>query len=370
MFNTVEITPDQLANIVKFCYKQKSPLLILGRPGVGKTETVREFAEENNLRFVDIRLSLRDRGDFVIPVVDQESKTIRSYLTNLIPFDETPTLLFFDELTNAPQDIQKMIFSIVLERTLDGRKLHPNTYVLAAGNTVEDGCNVYDPDPALIDRFTVLKVTHDIQGFLRRAIQKEAAPEVITFLKLKPEYLYGPFINGQLPDAKYLYGTPRSWLEISTFLKANASKEEQGILIPGRIGVEAYAEFRHVIDEMGELPPIEDFLNAKTDKEILRLLKPIKSLNALYGLAYSLLPYCKDKKSFIQAIKIFNCLVQIKDNQPRSEIQRMGMEVLLVKSLECDDVSLIEELYETPEYLQYMEENEALMNMLDGKAAA
>jgi hypothetical protein len=100
-----------------------------------------------------------------------------------------------------------MIFSIVLERTLDGRRLHPNTYVLAAGNTVEDGCNVYEMDPALLDRFTILRITHDITGFLRRAVQKEFAPEVITFLKLKPEYLYGH--NGEIPEGSYLYPTPR-----------------------------------------------------------------------------------------------------------------------------------------------------------------
>src|SRR5437867_2646181 len=65
---------------------------------------------------------------------------------------ERPMVLFLDELNRATNEVMQAAFQIVLDRQLNGWKLHPLTRVYAAINM---GANytVNEMDPALLDRF-------------------------------------------------------------------------------------------------------------------------------------------------------------------------------------------------------------------------
>ena len=56
----------------------------------------------------------------------------------LLPEDDRPFCLFLDELPASPPDVQKAFYSLLLERRLGEYRLPRNSWVVAAGNRVED----------------------------------------------------------------------------------------------------------------------------------------------------------------------------------------------------------------------------------------
>lgn len=299
-------------------------------------------------------------GDFAIPFVDTENKKVELYLTDRIPLDDVPTLIFFDELPNADPRVQVAIYQMVLDRNLAGHPLHDNTYIMAAGNSIEDNCNVNEMSAALADRFTHLKLIADVQEWILWAQNKGLASEVITFLRVKPEFFSGN--QNQVNTDQMIFPTPRSWEAVSQFFTNPVAKGNRHLLktlVAGRIGKAATASFFGVLEELDCLPEIEKLFNAKNEAELLKLLKPVVRLAPLYGLAYSVYEYVTDVNSMIRATEIFNVVADIQDDLPRSEIQTLAQELIYQKVTIADPMDTMKYL-ESSAYAKYSAKGESL----------
>ena len=113
----------------------------------------------------DRRLSQMTEGDMIgLP-------SINDNCTRFNPPDwykqacDRPMVLFLDELNRATNEVMQAAFQIVLDRELNGWKLHPLTRVYAAINM---GANytVNEMDPALLDRFWVVDLEPTLDDFI------------------------------------------------------------------------------------------------------------------------------------------------------------------------------------------------------------
>ena len=128
------------------------PVMLMGAPGVGKTAAVTDFAQRIGADLLDVRLSAEtpssfEGKDYIVPQTGELRKARAWWLKRI---DENkargvPTVLFFDEYTNAPDALQQLAYSPFNERTLHGVSFDytltngaPGLYVFAAGNRVED----------------------------------------------------------------------------------------------------------------------------------------------------------------------------------------------------------------------------------------
>src|SRR5207248_3265493 len=122
----------------------------------------------------------------------------------LLPENAEPFCLFLDELPACAPDIQKAFYSLLLERRIGEHPLPAGTWVVAAGNRVEDRSLVRALSSALVNRVIVLQIRVDVAEWLAWARGQHLRAEVVAFLEQNPQLLHRP-----VPDRPAPFSTPR-----------------------------------------------------------------------------------------------------------------------------------------------------------------
>jgi GTPase SAR1 family protein len=204
-------------------------ILLRGDHGIGKSSLVRQLTRKikekegrKDYPVIDRRLSQLTQGDIIgLPKLDEDR-------TRYMPPDwyktacERPVVLFLDELNRAEVEVMQAAFQIVLDRELNGHRLHPETRVYSAVNTGAS-YNVNQMDPALLDRFFVIDVNFTIDEWIKWAkTEGSLTPEVIDFIIRNPAWLTTPkkFNPGSVVPS------PRSW--------EFADKNIRSLIVEGR----------------------------------------------------------------------------------------------------------------------------------------
>ena len=181
-------------------------VLAKGPTGIGKSHIVHQVAKNLNQPVIDRRLSQMTEGDIIgLP-------ELTDGMTRFAPVDwfmracNEPVILFFDELNRASIEVQQCAFQIVLDREMNGHKLHPGTRVFAAVNEGSE-YQVTDMDPALLRRFFVTTLEPTTEDWLSWAESTGVDTVITTFIKKYPAHLRH---TGELQPGK-VYPNPASW---------------------------------------------------------------------------------------------------------------------------------------------------------------
>lgn len=225
-------------------------IMVRGPHGIGKSQIIKQVARKLNLPVTDRRLSQMSEGDVIgLPSTDGNT-------TRFNPPDwykracEQPTCLFLDELNRASPEVMQAAFQIVLDRELNGHKLHPETRVFTAINSSAH-YNVNEVDPALLDRFWVVDLNPDVQDWLTwaKAPAEEFGgaihPVVTDFIASEPKWLDPP---KQIVDPSDVHPSRRSWERVHASLVNAKILEEPNdplfySLLQGYLGNEAAITF-------------------------------------------------------------------------------------------------------------------------------
>ena len=206
-------------------------VLFRGPHGIGKSEVVRQLADELGLKLLDRRMSQCSEGDTVgLPkqtmITGPDGKTYD--ITSFCPPEfiaiakHTPSILFLDEINRATQEVMQACFQYALDRCdFQGDKFHPGTRVFAAVNT-GGNYQVNEMDPALLDRFFVIDLAPSDQDFFDHAESRPESqggpmdPDLLRFLKERPSRLDAAKANpGSVQPSR------RSWVRLDSVYKAN-----------------------------------------------------------------------------------------------------------------------------------------------------
>lgn len=256
-------------------------VLLRGGHGIGKSQLVRQVAaiiakngNLSNFEVIDRRLSQMSEGDMIgLPSTDGE-------VTRFNPPEwykracEKPVCLFLDELNRATPEVMQAAFQIVLDRELNGCKLHPETRVFSAINT-GGAYTVNEMDPALLDRFWAIDLTPDVIDWLAWAKESNNINEhIISFIAGNDKWLDPP----KNCDNSTISPSRRSWERLSIALtQINLTEDPNNAafypVCLGYIGTEAtiaYHGFMKTIDlQVSGKEIIEDFSNVKNKIEKL-----------------------------------------------------------------------------------------------------
>ena len=98
---------------------------------------------------------MSDPGD-LIGLPDRDSKAGKTQFLPpfWFPLDNTPVVLFLDELNRARPEILQSVMDLALNKTIAGRKLPEGSRIISAVNN-GDEYQLTDLDPALISRFNI-----------------------------------------------------------------------------------------------------------------------------------------------------------------------------------------------------------------------
>jgi len=235
------------------------PTFLWGSPGVGKSSVVAQIAKENNMEFVDLRLSLLDPTDLRgIPFFDKDEKTAVWAKPEFLPKSESLTkgILFLDEINSAPPTIQAAAYQLILDRKIGEYTLPVNFSIIAAGNFESDRGVTYRMPTPLANRFVHLTFDVDFEAWKEWAIDKEIDKRIVSYLSYKSEnlFLFDPKSNQKA------FATPRSWEYVDKILKSNLPFSLLQDVIGGAIGKESANEFLNYSKVMDEIPNIDDIV--------------------------------------------------------------------------------------------------------------
>ncbi len=271
--------------------------LIIGESGIGKTALAKKLANKNNFKLVVIDGNLLKEGEIGgLPTIEsyksidsngnfQEKKaTIYAVHTKLKEIDEeilngNKVLLFIDEINRCEHTVQQELMNLILNREINGYKLHNDVKILAAMNPSnkygEDfDYQVVDMDAAQENRFVWLNMENDYIDWISWAIEFGIETEVIEFISTFPEYL-------QKINEEDVRATPRSYERISKTLKLYKEKKEiipRAVflnVIKGNVGRVIAEEFISFIESNYEaLISFEKvFCRNYIDEEVIEIIK-------------------------------------------------------------------------------------------------
>lgn len=192
---------------------QEESLLLLAPPGVGKSDIVRQAAAAAGLpcrSLLGTQIAPEDVSG--VPRILGE-RSVFCPPRVLLPEDSGPFCLFLDELPACNPDIQKAFYSLLLERRIGEFPLPRGTWVVAAGNRVEDRALVRSLSSALINRVLVLKVRVDFKEWMLWAQTSGIRSDILAYIAFQPDAL----CRLPPPDPRP-YSTPRAWASLSRAL--------------------------------------------------------------------------------------------------------------------------------------------------------
>ena len=271
-------------------------ILMRGPTGVGKSFLGKAIADEKELPFIDVRLSVMSEGD-VGGYPDIEGMKETGVMTFCMPSwfvraTREPVVLMLDEMNRALPGVQQAAFQLILDRELgndkDGKpyRLHPETRVIAAVNHGAE-YDVNDMDPALLRRFWVCDLDPTNEDWVGWARQNDIDPILIDFIQQHPEHLR---VDPSQVEPGTVCPNPASWHRIDTCLQhmgiapseiAGSRPEGFYAVALGLVGTEAAISFTDFVESYERVVSAEDVIDRYEEKKDTIGKLPNDRLNAL-----------------------------------------------------------------------------------------
>jgi hypothetical protein len=271
----------------------KHSVLIEGKHGIGKSEIVAQTAAEMSVAlgipfgFIDIRLGQYEVGDLIgIPrardtytvthkVYDGGSLKSQEVVAENVTVHDLPLwfprdlnshgFMFFDELNRGSRDTQQWAMQIVLDYKSNFVEVPQNWRVVAACNDDQDIYSVLNLDPALYDRFLVIKFQPTVPEWLNHAEKIGVHDAIIKYIRKFGTDLDVP----EKVESGKRYPSRRSWVRLSNTIKHMASVGDDPLndmdylilLSGGYVGTTVSVNFVEFIKKEYKVYNAEEILN-------------------------------------------------------------------------------------------------------------
>jgi len=261
--------------------ESQTSVLLTGAPGLGKTSIVAQAAAAARKPLVTFALPTCEAVDLRgLPTVVNG----RTHWNSPMPHDGQGVILL-DELSSAPPDVQVAAHHLVWAEKGSDMSLPSGWHVVMTGNRASDRTVYRAISGPLRNRLTIIGIEADISQFAVWAMGAKIRPEVIGFLRWRPELL----TCKEIP-ADGAFPSPRSWHRASDLLSLSVSTNVERELLSGTVGEGPTSEFAAYLRTVRELPNIEAILAAPKKAEVP------KSPSLLYALTTNLAQYTREYK--------------------------------------------------------------------------
>jgi hypothetical protein len=188
MPDQVTIKPGNLQSILSKTIPAKEPVLIVGKPGIGKTEITEQMVNELNYKTIAMYPVVSEPVDFRgMPYTDMENARAMflpfGSLDDLVRATE-PTVCLIDDLGQAMIQTMGAVMHLIQARQIGDHKVSDHVSFVACTNSREHHAGVTGIIEPLKDRFSIVHLEVDVEDWVKWAIQSDIRPEVVGFIRL------------------------------------------------------------------------------------------------------------------------------------------------------------------------------------------
>lgn len=166
-------------SVLKVSEKSRVPVLIMSNPGLGKSTTVKMFADVRGYHLQLLRGNSTSETevlgyDVAVDTFDGKKTTTHTrpvWYNRILEKQKEgkPTLLFLDEITTASPYVQSALLHLIFERMVGEDQLPEDTLIVSAGNYAQNLNSQMDVLAPLMNRFLIFNITptvDDLDTFL------------------------------------------------------------------------------------------------------------------------------------------------------------------------------------------------------------
>lgn len=185
--------PSDLKKLLSFSVTNRFPVLIKGKPGIGKSDIVTQAAADAGADLIISHPVVSDPTDFKgLPFPGQDGSAHFmpfGELNKLIQADK-PTIFFLDDLGQAPASVQAACMQLILARRINGHAVSDHVTFIAATNRREDKAAVSGLLEPVKSRFaSIVELEVNTDDWVKWALKNNMPTELISFIRFRPELL-------------------------------------------------------------------------------------------------------------------------------------------------------------------------------------
>ena len=224
-------------------------IMLMGKHGIGKSQILEKFYTAKGCKVVSLFLGqMSDPGDLIgIPHKNEVTGHTEFMPPYWFPTDDTPVVLFLDELNRARPEVLQTIMDLALNRKLAGRSLPAGSRIISAVNNGEE-YQLTDLDPALVSRFNIYEFVPSVQDWLLWANKNGVDERITSYIAANPKALDNQMA---IEDMENLEKTPdrRAWVRVSEIISGKeVLKQSHKSMIAGIVGGVAANRFFEFLD--------------------------------------------------------------------------------------------------------------------------
>ena len=184
---------SKLNDLLQFGIKNNLPILIKGKPGIGKSDIVESACKAANARLIISHPVVSDPTDYKgLPFAGTDGAA------HFMPFGELrdlieakeKTVFFLDDLGQAPASVQAACMQLILARRINGHRVSDQVTFIAATNRKEDRAGVSGLLEPVKSRFaTIVELEVNPDEWVKWALGNNMPVELIAFIRFRPTIL-------------------------------------------------------------------------------------------------------------------------------------------------------------------------------------
>ena len=320
---------------------RQRPMLLIGPPGIGKTQIMEQVAQECQIGLVAYTITHHTRQSAVgLPFIEHKMYGGKEYAVTEYTMSEIVAsvydrieksgmpegILFIDEINCVSETLAPTMLQFLQGKAFGNHKIPEGWIIVAAGNPPEYNKSVREFDIVTMDRIRRIDVEPDLTVWKEYAKTACMHPSILSYLNVRPQNFCQ--IETTVDGKRFV--TPRGWEDLSELIWIYEKQERK----MDRELVGEYLQFPKIAKDFANY--LELYYKYRDDYQVEQVLEGHISEIAVDKL---------QRASFDERISVVSLLLSGLNEKFRNVIrmeEMMSLRMEQMKKLQSEEASAAE----------------------------